>query len=80
MDMLVNIVGAAIICGVVLVCLKFKPHWFEGKRLMSYKRIPEYVKENVESMSTAGEMERIPDSASRRRIHAGEVPSFMFST
>ena len=28
MDMLVNIVGAAIICGVVLVCLKFKPHWF----------------------------------------------------
>ncbi len=51
MDMLVNIVGAAIICGVVLVCLKFKPHWFEGKRLMSYKKIPEYVKENVESMS-----------------------------
>lgn len=50
-DMLVNIVGAAVICGVAFVGLKRRPDWFEGKRLISYKKIPEYVRENVERMS-----------------------------
>ena len=51
MDMLVNIIGAAVVCGVALIGLKLRPDWFEGKRLMSYKKIPEYVRENVERMS-----------------------------
>ncbi len=50
-DMFVNVIGAALICGVALVGLRLRPDWFEGKRLMSYKKIPEYVKENVESMN-----------------------------
>ena len=51
MDMLVNIVGALVICGVALAGLRLRPDWFEGKRLISYKRIPSYVRENVERMS-----------------------------
>ena len=51
MDMLVNIIGAAVVCGIALVGLKLRPDWFEGKRLMSYKKIPEYVRENVEEMT-----------------------------
>ena len=34
MDMLVNIIGAAVVCGVALIGLKLRPDWFEGKRLM----------------------------------------------
>lgn len=39
------------VCGIALVGLKLRPDWFEGKRLMSYKKIPEYVRENVEEMT-----------------------------
>lgn len=50
-DMIVNVVGALVICGIALAGLKFRPDWFEGKRLMSYKKIPEYVRANVREMS-----------------------------
>lgn len=40
MDMLVNIIGAAVVCGIALVGLKLRPDWFEGKRLMSVQKNP----------------------------------------
>lgn len=57
--MLVNIIGAAVVCGIALVGQKLRPDWFEGKRLMSYKKIPEYVRENVEEMIGGGIFRRL---------------------
>lgn len=51
MDMLVNIVGATVVCAAAWVGLKLRPDWFEGKRLLSYKKIPETVRSTVEEMT-----------------------------
>ena len=50
-DMIVNIAGALVVCGAALVGLRLRPDWFEGKRLISYKKIPEYVRSNVAGMN-----------------------------
>lgn len=50
-DMIVNIVGALIVCGAALAGIRFRPDWFAGKLLISYKKIPEYVRMKVNGMS-----------------------------
>ena len=40
-----------VVCGAALVGLRLRPDWFEGKRLISYKKIPEYVRSNVAGMN-----------------------------
>lgn len=52
-DMLVNIVGAVVVCVAALIGLRFRPDWFEGKLLMSYKKF-----RNISAKMSSGWMKR----------------------
>ena len=79
-DMLVNIIGAVVVCVAALIGLRFRPDWFERKLLMSYKKIPQYIRENVERMDEEefaeayGRMVREKNRAAAREARRRKPP------